>query len=650
MTRVWLGLSIVLTWVALAATGVFVLTPFEVTTQEAQIERELERDQRVVTEAGIKLATRLLDRTTDTATALGLGPLLDRLSPPAAAPGDNRRKRPATSAAAAADSEQAVTLIAELEQQLHDTLNEPDWHSALVDRKGVVVLAVGSALQLGNDLRNLPLVQDALYGLARVGVEALAHRAMLVTIAPTVGADGHSNGALLVLRPLSSLCQELLADTAVAGLALGEHCAAGAMTDSRPNAGLGVIAAPVARAPFFVDAARMGFSVLTRQLGPPFGHFGSAPSLSVASDQRAAWAALAARQIRIAVVLLAALLPVILLVVAASVIAARPAHTIANHLALVHQGGKVLPLYEHDFSGGFKRIVKNLNALVEKQARAAPSAQPLPPISALLPPDEEPELRFEPAGGGTIQPPKPGERTVQRQVDPAQLQALREAAAAKQPTLQPLIQPPVQQPPIVLAQPPVQPPVQAPSQEPPPAIDLGDPRAIVPTPPSALNSLFDADDEDAMGLPPLPEITARPRSAAALMSPESGAFSESEADMALRSLNIGSNEASPAADDTPWGSEQMTAPSPPPAMVVDEPPPTEADADEAHFREVFEQFIQLRSECGEPVDNLTFEKFVDKLRKSREQVIQKQGVSSVRFTVYIKDGKAALKAVAARSA
>lgn len=65
---------------------------------------------------------------------------------------------------------------------------------------------------------------------------------------------------------------------------------------------------------------------------------------------------------------------------------------------------------------------------------------------------------------------------------------------------------------------------------------------------------------------------------------------------------------------------------------------------EAHYREVFEQFLSTKKQCNEPVTGLTFDKFVVTLRKNREQIVQKHGAAKVRFTVYVKDGKAALKA------
>ena len=71
---------------------------------------------------------------------------------------------------------------------------------------------------------------------------------------------------------------------------------------------------------------------------------------------------------------------------------------------------------------------------------------------------------------------------------------------------------------------------------------------------------------------------------------------------------------------------------------------TGADADEKHFREVFDQFVRTKQECGEPTSGLTFDKFVTTLRKNRDQIVSRHGAKTVRFTVYKKDGKAALKA------
>lgn len=72
------------------------------------------------------------------------------------------------------------------------------------------------------------------------------------------------------------------------------------------------------------------------------------------------------------------------------------------------------------------------------------------------------------------------------------------------------------------------------------------------------------------------------------------------------------------------------------------------DPDDEHFREVYQLFIATRKECGEPVADLTYERFLGKLKKNREQLVSKYNCRTVRFQVYVKAGKAALKAVPVR--
>jgi hypothetical protein len=69
---------------------------------------------------------------------------------------------------------------------------------------------------------------------------------------------------------------------------------------------------------------------------------------------------------------------------------------------------------------------------------------------------------------------------------------------------------------------------------------------------------------------------------------------------------------------------------------------------EAHFREVYEQFVATKKQCGEPIEGLTYEKFAATLRKNRDQILKRHDAKKVRFTVYVKDGKAALKATPIR--
>ena len=66
--------------------------------------------------------------------------------------------------------------------------------------------------------------------------------------------------------------------------------------------------------------------------------------------------------------------------------------------------------------------------------------------------------------------------------------------------------------------------------------------------------------------------------------------------------------------------------------------------EEQHLREVFEQFAATQKECGEGQDTIAYDRFASKLRATRDQILKSHDATGVRFTVYIKDGKAALKA------
>ncbi|MDH5673961.1 MAG: hypothetical protein OEZ06_17525 [Myxococcales bacterium] len=100
------------------------------------------------------------------------------------------------------------------------------------------------------------------------------------------------------------------------------------------------------------------------------------------------------------------------------------------------------------------------------------------------------------------------------------------------------------------------------------------------------------------------------------------------------------------------------SPAPPPPPVASPPPTPPAPAaptaaapaapaafdEQGHFQEVFESYVATRQQTGEPTENLTFDKFVVTLSKTRDQIIAKHGAKSVRFAVHVKNGKAALKA------
>lgn len=97
-------------------------------------------------------------------------------------------------------------------------------------------------------------------------------------------------------------------------------------------------------------------------------------------------------------------------------------------------------------------------------------------------------------------------------------------------------------------------------------------------------------------------------------------------------------------ETTAVGGPKLSAPLPTVKPIAPAIPAAGGGSEEAHFMEVFKDFVATRDRCGEPADGLTFEKFSAKLRKNKEQLVQKYNCRTVRFQVYVKDGKAALKA------
>jgi hypothetical protein len=72
------------------------------------------------------------------------------------------------------------------------------------------------------------------------------------------------------------------------------------------------------------------------------------------------------------------------------------------------------------------------------------------------------------------------------------------------------------------------------------------------------------------------------------------------------------------------------------------------EGEEAHVREVFSEYLAARRQCNEATAGLTLEKFRAKLDANREQLVAKYGCRTARFSVYIKEGKAAIKATPIR--
>ncbi len=156
-------------------------------------------------------------------------------------------------------------------------------------------------------------------------------------------------------------------------------------------------------------------------------------------------------------------------------------------------------------------------------------------------------------------------------------------------------------------------------------------RGRKPVLPSRSAAGLDDDVDEPASIPRLEQTGERfAPSASELMAPELNSGGVLEPLVPTRAPLLGEDE-------------ESTTISPGGAMRDDQLSAGDALEDELH--EVFAEFVDTKRTCGESVDGLTYEKFATKLRGHRLQLLQKPGCKTVRFQVYIKDGKAALKAL-----
>ena len=83
---------------------------------------------------------------------------------------------------------------------------------------------------------------------------------------------------------------------------------------------------------------------------------------------------------------------------------------------------------------------------------------------------------------------------------------------------------------------------------------------------------------------------------------------------------------------------------PPAAAAAEAPKPLSPEEEQRYFRQIYQEFVELKQQLGEPVDQLAFERFEVTLKKNRDTLMARYGCTRVRFQVYEKDGRASLKA------
>ena len=98
--------------------------------------------------------------------------------------------------------------------------------------------------------------------------------------------------------------------------------------------------------------------------------------------------------------------------------------------------------------------------------------------------------------------------------------------------------------------------------------------------------------------------------------------------------------------------DEATVVAPAPSELLAQSQPganlSKPETDTAEWMTVYDDFVRTKKQCGEPTEGLTFEKFQATLKKNRDALITRHNCKRVRFSVYVKEGRASLKATPVR--
>jgi hypothetical protein len=522
-----------------------------------------------------------------------------------------------------------------------------DWRDDVlfaVDRDGQVVAALGFDQVQGNDdfeLGGYPAVNDALHGWLRDDVWLLGSK-MYVVVARPVEYDATQRpaGAIVGLKEVNQRFASDLAKrtrTALAFYVAGSRVAGGVGAEGFDEEKLDAVGADLAKIDdkTYGDGGRSEVRMLTDDLGAMYarlpgdvwtqgGGFAVARSktplagplgfLANADDKDKAnvpWGLL------VGVVLLAGLLGIAMTVFEHTL----PLRELLMQAERLKVGG-MDGLQVARFRGSYRLAAQALNQGMERSIEKAGGVtrKPADLESIIGPVPAQPAMSafsFPMADGGSspvmpppsspfVPPPVPTQPMAQGPSVARHTPVMGTGLAGFPPPAASPGPPPAQRPP---------PPVQGRPAPPPPA-----PHAA-PPPPAATT-------------PAAPPPTSAPRSPPALGGPG-----------------------------------QVARPPAPPPAPPPEPPMSDEDDDAttvgavpaellaqatgehrvvaddtAQWLAVYEDFIRTKKQCGEATDGLTYEKFSHTLKKNRDALIQRHGCKRVKFSVYVKEGRASLKA------
>jgi hypothetical protein len=547
----------------------------------------------------------------------------------------------------------------------------------IVRPDGSVAAHAGTDPKLDATLTGFPMFKEPATGLARDGVEILDNKPFHLAGAPVYDASGPGGGALLGVImlgwPYDAAFVDKLSQTVGAPLLLMVknqrlgHALAGVSDEQLRARGAGGVGELDLKPlppllPLLMEHGR--YTIQSRPM--TFGNDESVTVL-VATDRNEAYRALAWAQ---AMVILGTLLITILqIVLIASTLrsVSKPIAVIVDHLSQVSQGNQVGILPEAQLGGAFLRLGKQVNMILQQMPSTNRPGSGLSPIGgapALGTPSlpsanggikevSNPSLAFgnpdstldsglpmggAPLGGGLgtgHTPSKPfdarpassgsGPSFSAPSSSTSGSAAVAKAGGEQSSGLAGLFDDGGADPLAAFRVPP-------PEAKSTPALAKPAPK---PQPPPPQHELEPEDE------PPPPQ---------AGMSPEATVMFQVPQELLNQSANPSTSNlpqrpvAAAPADDA----RTVVAQVPQELLSAAAPKDGISNADEAHYRDVYDKFVETRVQCGEDTSDLTYDRFVAKLLKNRQQIVEKHKAKSVRFQVYVKEGKAALRALPVR--
>jgi hypothetical protein len=524
---------------------------------------------------------------------------------------------------------------------------------AVLSLQGRVLAQLPDKDKYGENLKGLPIVEECLGGVSRDGFYELEKGKPPFALAAVPIRDNRGNvaGCLLSrqvfgpeylkeytgrsgLHAAVFLRKQVVATT----LSAGALKPLGSQLDSDE---IVRFADPTVSAPLLVNAEDVGFAARSVKL--PSGTDGLHVSAILAQSEAIEPLAKAQQMLFIGVGALLIVGLLIGLLLSGKPAADKQVVRLRDSVAMLADGSATT-LGVESYSGVHKDLAGNIAKLLTGGAKA-PAAVAPESVSDILGKPAEPSpddagaagtLDFESLLGGN-KTPAPAEPPPEPEPPPPPEEPEDEAPELEAPTQ--LVPPPD-------FSKPEPPPVAKPAAG-------GGPRVDVP---SELAGIFDdqsatrevepevpAQAKPDVPAPAIPDLDA-PADEDQITSSDYKPDATVIAQVPDELLKLSGSSADPAAGK-PSAMPKPPAPvMPPPPPPPSQPPAAKPAGGEAHFKEVFDKFVETKKSCGEPTAGLTFDRFAVKLRKNTTDLKARYKCRSVKFQVYVKNGKAALKA------